>query len=363
MNSIRFPSSSSKDSSASEDKFEKSNLSASLRKRPRGVVIGECESSDSRNENMDFNMFLNSNSICSQEDSGMGTFSQEMSERMTTLKFYGGSQDDSSVSYIRKPHFSPFKFHKNKDKQTVGTDNLEPEGRLERISAPIINPFLPVKDFDTWRGTELHRNLSDERQAPGFVKTASRFILPFGERPRYIYDFHQEDVLSTKGQFSEVFKARSRLDGCLYAVKKINKTSIKSENDSQLREVCALGVLQGCPNIIRYFSCWLQDGDLYIQTELCLDYTLEIYVDGIERKTVDLFTYPNDSYSSESGYDSQHLITPRYATDKYLDFADPENDLNSSGFVYQREAIPEAVALVVLRSVATALDFCHLRGE
>jgi hypothetical protein len=127
--------------------------------------------------------------------------------------------------------------------------------------------------------------------------------------------------------------------------------------------VCALAVLQGCPNIIRYFSCWLQDGDLYIQTELCLDYTLEIYVDGIERKAVDLFRCPHDGYSSQSGYDSQPLITPRYATNKYLDFADPENDLNSSGCVYQGEAIPEAVALVVLRSVATALDYCHLRGE
>lgn len=42
-----------------------------------------------------------------------------------------------------------------------------------------------------------------------------------------------------------------------------------------VREACALAVLQGCPQIIRYFGCWLDNHHLYIKTELCHLGTLE----------------------------------------------------------------------------------------
>jgi serine/threonine protein kinase len=42
---------------------------------------------------------------------------------------------------------------------------------------------------------------------------------------------------------------------------------------AQLREVFALANVsmeaEGCPNIVRYYSSWLEDGRLHIQTELC----------------------------------------------------------------------------------------------
>ena len=34
-----------------------------------------------------------------------------------------------------------------------------------------------------------------------------------------------------------------------------------------MKEVCAHSALQGCPQVVQYFSCWIDDGQLHIQTE------------------------------------------------------------------------------------------------
>ena len=53
-------------------------------------------------------------------------------------------------------------------------------------------------------------------------------------------------------------------------MKKINK-KICSESEGNLvvKESCALAALAGCPNLIRYYGCWIDDGHLHIQTEYC----------------------------------------------------------------------------------------------
>jgi len=75
-----------------------------------------------------------------------------------------------------------------------------------------------------------------------------------------------------KGQFSTVYKAQHRIDQCLYAVKKTTRIS-RGLRRTQLREVFALANVsmeeEGCPNIVRYYSSWMEDGRLHIQTELC----------------------------------------------------------------------------------------------
>lgn len=75
-----------------------------------------------------------------------------------------------------------------------------------------------------------------------------------------------------RGQFSSVVKARNRIDRCLYAVKKTTPIS-RGRRQAQLREVFALASVaieaEACPNIVRYFSSWVEDGRLHIQTELC----------------------------------------------------------------------------------------------
>jgi len=81
-----------------------------------------------------------------------------------------------------------------------------------------------------------------------------------------------EVIAIGKGQFSTVYRARNRIDQCLYAVKKTTQIS-QSLRQAQFREVFALASVaiesEACPHIVRYFSSWLEDDRLHIQTELC----------------------------------------------------------------------------------------------
>jgi len=75
-----------------------------------------------------------------------------------------------------------------------------------------------------------------------------------------------------RGQFSTVYRVQNRIDQCMYAVKKTTQIT-RGLRCTQLREVFALANVsmeaEGCPNIVRYYSSWVEDGRLHIQTELC----------------------------------------------------------------------------------------------
>lgn len=79
-------------------------------------------------------------------------------------------------------------------------------------------------------------------------------------------------TLIGKGQFSTVYQARNRTDWHTYAVKKTTRIS-GGNQEERLREVFALASVAvetaACPYIVRYFSSWLEDSSLHIQTELC----------------------------------------------------------------------------------------------
>lgn len=75
-----------------------------------------------------------------------------------------------------------------------------------------------------------------------------------------------------QGQFSTVYRAKNRIDQCDYAVKKTTRIS-RGLRQTQLREAFALANVSmeaaGCPYIVRYYSSWVEDERLHIQTELC----------------------------------------------------------------------------------------------
>lgn len=90
---------------------------------------------------------------------------------------------------------------------------------------------------------------------------------------RFAREFADVSAIGT-GQFSTVYKARNRLDNHTYAVKRTTKISGHGERPSaEFREIFALAAVaaqdSGCVNIVRYFSSWVEDGRLHIQTELC----------------------------------------------------------------------------------------------
>jgi translation initiation factor 2-alpha kinase 4 len=77
---------------------------------------------------------------------------------------------------------------------------------------------------------------------------------------RYKTDFEEIEFLG-KGGFGEVIKARNRLDGRLYAIKKIRLDPRDSEDLRKiLREVHSLSSLHH-QYVVRYFATWFEDED------------------------------------------------------------------------------------------------------
>jgi hypothetical protein len=73
-----------------------------------------------------------------------------------------------------------------------------------------------------------------------------------------------------------VFKVRSRIDGWLYAIKRIkrgrrgciSKHDVASRRRA-LREVHALASLTHSAHVVRYFGAWFESSQLFIQLEWC----------------------------------------------------------------------------------------------
>jgi len=115
------------------------------------------------------------------------------------------------------------------------------------------------------------RGLAAAPAAPGSTAVAA-----LGGRDQNEGRFEREFcgvVAIGRGQFSTVYRAQHRIDRCAYAVKKTSKISAHGLSRVELREVFALANVsseaEGCRNIVRYYSSWVEDGRLHIQTELC----------------------------------------------------------------------------------------------
>ncbi|PVU94447.1 hypothetical protein BB561_002544 [Smittium simulii] len=75
---------------------------------------------------------------------------------------------------------------------------------------------------------------------------------------RYFTDFEEISFLG-KGGFGSVVKARNRIDGRLYAIKKVSLDSRNTDSNKKiLREVTTLSRLQH-PNVVRYYTTWFED--------------------------------------------------------------------------------------------------------
>ncbi|KAH8683018.1 anticodon binding domain of tRNAs-domain-containing protein [Tricladium varicosporioides] len=77
-----------------------------------------------------------------------------------------------------------------------------------------------------------------------------------GPFSRYREDFVEEGRLG-KGGFGEVVKARKKLDGQIYAIKKITQSSTMSLTEV-LKEVRLLSQLSH-PSVVRYYNTWLEE--------------------------------------------------------------------------------------------------------
>mmetsp|Transcript_23860 Transcript_23860/g.21704 ORF Transcript_23860/g.21704 Transcript_23860/m.21704 type:complete len:366 (+) Transcript_23860:25-1122(+) len=177
----------------------------------------------------------------------------------SSIKFVNSQEYEytSQTSNIPSNNISMFSTpgivkNENKESQKLLSVN---DMRLEiPLSIPLSNPFINDKLSD------LH-----ETRGPKSIWTSA-----FSERPRLLTDYEVVHTLG-EGHFSVVLKVKHRLDGLIYAIKKIKK-SIANNKEKQLilREVHALAYLSNsCPNIVKYYTSWIDDNILYIQTEIC----------------------------------------------------------------------------------------------
>lgn len=74
---------------------------------------------------------------------------------------------------------------------------------------------------------------------------------------RYLSDFEEVEFLG-KGAFGVVVKAKNKLDGRFYAVKKVRLSSSASEEERTMREIMTLSRLDH-PHIVRYVTCWIEE--------------------------------------------------------------------------------------------------------
>lgn len=118
----------------------------------------------------------------------------------------------------------------------------------DAVVATLLSPVTVDRSMAIRRrstNSQAHRMASTGRSA-----TFSRIALS-----RYETDFSEVQILG-KGAYGEVVKARHRLEGQFYAIKKIK--SATSKVDKLLGEIQLLSRLNH-PNIVRYFAAWLEE--------------------------------------------------------------------------------------------------------
>eukprot|EP01036_Dinobryon_divergens_P026172 gene26172-34790_t len=252
------------------------------------------------------------------------------------------------------------------DTDSTATDAVRPIN----IVPPLENYFLP-------RGKPHAEKYISHLAAfsAKYRKPAQLWVSAFKERPRELTDFDEIKLLG-EGHFSIVSCVRHRLDGSLYALKKL-KERISSQKQYLLmmREVNALSVLNGCEFILQYYGCWVYDDHLYIQTELCHLGSLEDLITSFPspfsvmvRANLsaleggpELDTAANEgalkmSISNSSLCRSRSSENSLYAS---LEREKPASTISSNNVC---RGISEDVAWLCLQDLCTALDFMHNKG-
>ena len=132
------------------------------------------------------------------------------------------------------------------------------------------------------------------------------------EASEYARKFVEEGRIG-RGGFGEVFRARNKTDGQLYAVKKIQAKSRKAL-DPVLSEATVLSRLNH-PNVVRYFASWIEE-DVPIRVQDTIDDSNTQDTETTSFISADL-GLPNFLHPSSRGLD--------FISSNHIVFGDPEN--------------------------------------
>jgi eukaryotic translation initiation factor 2-alpha kinase 4 len=125
---------------------------------------------------------------------------------------------------------------------------------FELGSSEFLATDAPVLVDDTTAMLSTSASISSMQGLPARLRrdSSSRAQLP----SRYTEDFVEEGRLG-KGGFGEVVKARKKLDGQIYAIKKVTQRSQASLTEI-LKEVRLLSRLTH-PAVVRYYNTWVEE--------------------------------------------------------------------------------------------------------
>ncbi|KAK1074395.1 eukaryotic translation initiation factor 2-alpha kinase [Friedmanniomyces endolithicus] len=131
-------------------------------------------------------------------------------------------------------------------KRRVSAFDLLPAEFL-RTDAPVLESvsILPVRESRRASSSMVSAKRRSRHNSSNIAEPISRYVMDFTEMGRL-----------GKGGFGEVVKARNKLDGGVYAVKKVKKSL--QLLDQVLSEVMLLNRLNH-PYVVRYFSTWVED--------------------------------------------------------------------------------------------------------
>lgn len=174
------------------------------------------------------------------------------------------------VSEVTFSHRKPKKV--NQQRKVVEEDCLPPRAPVK--SAPPISRVFK----------HTRRNSTGALQV-SFQANGSKIKSPhYNEKSKDLYFEQCFEVISRlgAGSFGEVYKVRSKEDGCLYAVKK-SRDKFRGDADRKykLEEVNKHELLKCHRNCVQFVKAWEERQHLYIQTELC-EMSLKDYLEKNE---------------------------------------------------------------------------------
>jgi serine/threonine protein kinase len=166
------------------------------------------------------------------------------------------------------------------------------------------------------------------------------------EESRYEREF-QELNLVGRGGFGAVYKARNRLDGSLYAVKKTQfqlrpkeAFTMRGKSDAFLSEVALLSKMDH-PHVVRYYAAWLEEEWTTVKDEMC---------DGIFNSCMG---------SENSDEEVMPVGTPCYCITVYMQMALYEDDSLMARIENQARIVEPGCNLTVLVQILQGLSYVH----